>query len=72
MWVLCFSILKTLVILSYCNIIISDATSEFIAGVNGQTDADKGLPCVTVLIGAYLKSTGEPIFGVINQPFYDK
>lgn len=51
---------------------VSDATAEFIAGVNGEAGADKGLSCVTVLIGAYLKSTGEPIFGVINQPFYDK
>lgn len=29
-----------------------------------------GLRCVTVLIGAYLKVTGVPIVGVINQPFY--
>lgn len=29
-----------------------------------------GLQCVTVLIGVYLKSTGIPIMGVINQPFY--
>ncbi|KOB67433.1 Inositol polyphosphate 1-phosphatase [Operophtera brumata] len=49
-----------------------DATAEFIAGVNGEAGADEGLSCVTVLIGAYLKSTGEPIFGVINQPFHDK
>ncbi|XP_049869969.1 inositol polyphosphate 1-phosphatase [Pectinophora gossypiella] len=47
-----------------------DATAEFIAGVRGEADADRGLPCVTVLIGAYLRSTGEPIVGVINQPFY--
>ncbi|XP_035439065.2 inositol polyphosphate 1-phosphatase [Spodoptera frugiperda] len=48
-----------------------DATAEFIAGVQGRADADRGLPCVTVLIGAYLRSTGEPIVGVINQPFYN-
>ena len=53
-------------------ILLSDATAEFIAGVQGHADADHGLPCVTVLIGAYLRSTGEPILGVINQPFYDK
>ncbi|XP_075971682.1 inositol polyphosphate 1-phosphatase [Anticarsia gemmatalis] len=48
-----------------------DATAEFIAGVRGQADADRGLPCVTVLIGAYRRSTGEPVVGVINQPFYN-
>ncbi|KAL6433896.1 hypothetical protein ACFW04_005839 [Cataglyphis niger] len=29
-----------------------------------------GLRCVTVLIGAYKKSTGVPVLGVVNQPFY--
>ncbi|KAF7993175.1 hypothetical protein HCN44_006235 [Aphidius gifuensis] len=29
-----------------------------------------GLRCVTVLIGAYSLSTGLPILGVVNQPFY--
>ncbi|CAD0197444.1 unnamed protein product [Chrysodeixis includens] len=48
-----------------------DATAEFIAGVRGEADADHGLPCVTVLIGAYVRSTGEPVVGVINQPFYE-
>lgn len=52
--------------------IISDATAEFIAGAQGKANAGRGLPCVTVLIGAYLRSTGEPIMGVINQPFYDE
>ncbi|KAI5646457.1 inositol monophosphatase family domain-containing protein [Phthorimaea operculella] len=46
-----------------------DATAEFIAGVRGEADSDHGLPCVTVLIGAYLMTTGEPVVGVINQPF---
>lgn len=46
-----------------------DATFEFIAGVRGEAEPGKGLICVTVLIGAYLISTGEPIIGVINQPF---
>ncbi|KAL0882392.1 hypothetical protein ABMA27_000877 [Loxostege sticticalis] len=48
-----------------------DATAEFIAGVNGTAASDGGLECVTVLIGAYKRSTGEPVIGVINQPFYD-
>ncbi|KAG6450901.1 hypothetical protein O3G_MSEX006829 [Manduca sexta] len=48
-----------------------DATAEFIAGVRHTANADQGLPCVTILIGAYLKSTGEPIMGVINQPFWN-
>lgn len=29
-----------------------------------------GLRCVCVLIGVYEKSTGAPIMGIINQPFY--
>ncbi|KPJ19471.1 Inositol polyphosphate 1-phosphatase [Papilio machaon] len=48
-----------------------DATAEFIAGVRGEAEASRGLPCVTVLIGAYLRSSGEPVVGVINQPFYN-
>ncbi|XP_072939601.1 inositol polyphosphate 1-phosphatase [Epargyreus clarus] len=48
-----------------------DATAEFIAGVRGEAAEGKGLPCVTVLIGAYLRSTGEPVVGVVNQPFYN-
>lgn len=49
-----------------------DATAEFIAGVRGEANSDRGLPCVTVLIGAYLRSTGEPVVGVINQPFFNE
>ncbi|XP_045494397.1 inositol polyphosphate 1-phosphatase [Colias croceus] len=48
-----------------------DGTAEFISGVRGEAKPGHGLPCVTVLIGAYLKSTGQPVVGVINQPFYD-
>ncbi|XP_045765794.1 inositol polyphosphate 1-phosphatase [Maniola jurtina] len=48
-----------------------DATAEFISGVRGDAKPGHGLPCVTVLIGAYLRSTGEPVIGVINQPFYN-
>lgn len=29
-----------------------------------------GLRCVSVLIGIYEKSTGVPVMGVVNQPFY--
>ncbi|CAH0407291.1 unnamed protein product [Chilo suppressalis] len=47
-----------------------DATAEFIAGVQGNAKPGAGLECVTVLIGAYLRTTGEPVLGVINQPFY--
>ncbi|XP_047345070.1 inositol polyphosphate 1-phosphatase-like isoform X2 [Vespa velutina] len=42
-----------------------DATGEY---VHPAID-DKGLHCVTVLIGAYLKSTGLPVLGIVNKPF---
>ena len=29
-----------------------------------------GLQCVTVLIGAFIRTTGEPVIGVVNQPFW--
>ncbi|XP_043252489.1 inositol polyphosphate 1-phosphatase [Colletes gigas] len=52
-----------------------DSTADYINGgekVNGATGIHlSGLRCVTVLIGAYLKSTGMPVLGVINQPFYE-
>ncbi|CAH2071339.1 unnamed protein product, partial [Iphiclides podalirius] len=48
-----------------------DATAEFIAGVKGEGDPKHGLVCVSVLVGAYLRSSGEPVVGVINQPFYN-
>ncbi|CAF4812231.1 unnamed protein product [Pieris macdunnoughi] len=48
-----------------------DGTAEFIAGVRGEAKPGHGLQCVTVLIGAYKRSTGEPVVGVINQPFYN-
>lgn len=31
-----------------------------------------GLDCVTVLIGVYDKNTGNPLIGVINQPFHKR
>lgn len=50
-----------------------DATAEFIAGVKNKDSPDgSGLSCVTVLIGAFIKATGEPVMGVVNQPFYNK
>ncbi|XP_029038584.2 inositol polyphosphate 1-phosphatase [Osmia bicornis bicornis] len=51
-----------------------DSTADYINGgenVDGVTGVHmSGLRCVTVLIGAYLKDTGVPVVGVINQPFY--
>ncbi|KAK0172864.1 hypothetical protein PV328_006131 [Microctonus aethiopoides] len=51
-----------------------DATADYI---NGKTLVDEatglhlsGLRCVTVLIGAYSRSSGHAILGVVNQPFY--
>ncbi|KAH0560850.1 inositol polyphosphate 1-phosphatase [Cotesia glomerata] len=51
-----------------------DSTADYI---NANTIIDEatdlhlsGLKCVTVLIGAYIRSTGLPILGVVNQPFY--
>lgn len=29
----------------------------------------RGLPCVTVLIGVYDRTSGLPVGGVVNQPF---
>lgn len=43
-----------------------DATGEY---VNSDVSEIKGLNCVTVLIGVYLKSTGLPVLGIINKPF---
>ncbi|XP_076244306.1 inositol polyphosphate 1-phosphatase [Calliopsis andreniformis] len=51
-----------------------DSTADYINGgekVDDRTGIHlSGLRCVTVLIGAYLKNTGIPVLGVINQPFY--
>ncbi|XP_053595126.1 inositol polyphosphate 1-phosphatase-like [Microplitis demolitor] len=51
-----------------------DSTADYI---NANTIIDEatdlhlsGLKCVTVLIGAYLKSNGLPVLGVVNQPFF--
>ncbi|XP_071451619.1 inositol polyphosphate 1-phosphatase isoform X2 [Hetaerina americana] len=56
-----------------------DSTAEYISG--GCTNVTEGsespassihqsgLPCVTVLIGAFHRQTGTPIVGVVNRPF---
>lgn len=50
-----------------------DATSQYIEGREEVLEDGhlfpSGLHCALVLIGAYLRSTGEPVMGVINQPF---
>lgn len=53
-----------------------DATSQYIEGreevlVEGHL-CPSGLQCALVLIGVYLRATGEPVMGVINQPFHHK
>lgn len=52
-----------------------DSTAEYIHGVERIDEATgvrlSGLRCVTVLIGVFDKSTGSPVLGVINQPFYE-
>lgn len=53
-----------------------DATSQYIQGREKELEEGRlspsGLHCALVLIGVYLRSTGEPIMGVINQPFHHK
>lgn len=59
----CFVILLT----------ILDSTAQYIQGDVGiVTDGlvSEGLQCVVVLIGVYNKTSGLPIIGVTNQPFY--
>ena len=42
-------------------------------GAEGTVASDgvcrSGLPCVVILVGAFHKTTGQPIAGAINQPF---
>ncbi|XP_018597082.2 inositol polyphosphate 1-phosphatase-like [Scleropages formosus] len=50
-----------------------DSTFQYIRGISDSI-ADRnvysqGLQCVTVLIGVYDLQTGEPLVGVVNQPF---
>ncbi|XP_037303794.2 inositol polyphosphate 1-phosphatase [Pungitius pungitius] len=53
-----------------------DATSQYIEGREEVLEegrlAPSGLHCALVLIGVYVRSTGEPVMGVINQPFNHK
>lgn len=57
-----------------CVLCIADGTNEYVAG---KTEApgpsgihSSGLQCVTVLVGAFSRETGEPVLGVVNQPFW--
>eukprot|EP01102_Stenamoeba_stenopodia_P012129 TRINITY_DN378_c0_g1_i1.p1 TRINITY_DN378_c0_g1~~TRINITY_DN378_c0_g1_i1.p1 ORF type:complete len:403 (+),score=78.88 TRINITY_DN378_c0_g1_i1:316-1524(+) len=51
-----------------------DGTNEYVKGDTPAMTPEGifpgGLPVVTVLIGAYNRATGEPVAGVINQPFW--
>ncbi|XP_068081847.1 inositol polyphosphate 1-phosphatase isoform X2 [Anabrus simplex] len=51
-----------------------DSTAEYISGGQVPTTVRdihaSGLSCVTVLIGVYNRLTGEPVIGIVNQPFY--
>uniref|UniRef100_A0A1I8F232 inositol-1,4-bisphosphate 1-phosphatase n=1 Tax=Macrostomum lignano TaxID=282301 RepID=A0A1I8F232_9PLAT len=53
-----------------------DGTAEYITGNRdpefkpGENISQNGLPNVTVLVGVYEKATGQPLIGVINQPFF--
>ncbi|XP_026883792.2 inositol polyphosphate 1-phosphatase [Electrophorus electricus] len=53
-----------------------DATSQYIEGKEEEVSEDgfcpSGLPCALVLIGVYMRATGQPVMGVINQPFSQK
>lgn len=53
-----------------------DATAEYIRAQDKTTKYPNimasGLACVTVLIGVYETVRGDPIIGVINQPFGSK
>ncbi|XP_055851090.1 inositol polyphosphate 1-phosphatase [Episyrphus balteatus] len=53
-----------------------DATSEYISGDSIFTNfpgiTSTGLDCVTVLIGGYSISSGQPMIGVVSQPFHNK
>lgn len=50
-----------------------DGTSQYIEGKDEEEPDEgfcpSGLPCALVLIGVYLRATGQPVMGVINQPF---
>ena len=63
-------------------VLFKDSTNNYIYGdsitemsvAGDRVMVSKGLHVVTVLIGVYNKSNGQPIVGVVNQPFaeYDQ
>lgn len=52
----------------------SDSTYEYISAEEVKSSVGdiykNGLQCVTVLIGVFNRVSGEPVLGVVNQPFY--
>jgi hypothetical protein len=52
----------------------SDSTSEYISGEEVKLSVGdiykSGLRCVTVLIGVFNRVSGQPLLGVVNQPFH--
>lgn len=52
-----------------------DGTQEYISGFEVQSEnphiMKSGLKCATVLIGVFDIKSGEPLIGVINQPYAD-
>uniref|UniRef100_A0AAZ3NRL1 Uncharacterized protein n=1 Tax=Oncorhynchus tshawytscha TaxID=74940 RepID=A0AAZ3NRL1_ONCTS len=63
-------------LLLVCIPVGDDATSQYIEGREEVVEegclCPSGLQCALVLIGVYLRATGEPVIGVINQPFNHK
>lgn len=53
----------------------TDGTNEYVEGITGFHSDDgiysHGLQCVTILVGVYDCTTGQPILGLINQPFHN-
>lgn len=55
----------------YCLFAI-DGTNEYVQGTVSFPDNGiypYGIHCVTVLVGVFDRMSGEPLIGVINQPF---
>ncbi|XP_055328850.1 inositol polyphosphate 1-phosphatase-like isoform X2 [Paramacrobiotus metropolitanus] len=52
-----------------------DATAEYVSGQGSEKQSHgvylSGIHCVTILIGVFDLTTGEPVMGVINQPFHE-
>jgi len=52
----------------------SDSTAEYISGEELKLPVgdiyQSGLQCVTILIGVFDRISGQPILGVVNQPFH--